>query len=256
MCDIVLAADDAYLQDAAHFPRGVVPGDGVHTVWPLVVGTNRARALPPHRPPAVGPGGQGVGGGQRGAPRDQLLDRAWELARYLALRPPLTLRLTRSILVQELRRAATEDLRRACTRSCTPCGTSCRGGAGRILSTDRGTTTHGADDDVGHDVIERDWVSLESPTMPQAGHGPNPCQGLYHRPAGKRPTTALIATHYNVDFSEHYMGRVPGRAGLRVPRVEHPLPRQRGLRPHRERPRSTSASACGGCASRPASRTW
>jgi pimeloyl-ACP methyl ester carboxylesterase len=55
-------------------------------------------------------------------------------------------------------------------------------------------------------VIERDWVSLTSPTMPQAGHGPNPCQGIYHRPAGRRPTTALIATHYNVDFSEHYLG--------------------------------------------------
>lgn len=55
-------------------------------------------------------------------------------------------------------------------------------------------------------MIEREWVSLSSPTMPAAGHGPNPCQGLYHRPAGARPTTALIATHYNVDFSEHYLG--------------------------------------------------
>jgi hypothetical protein len=55
-------------------------------------------------------------------------------------------------------------------------------------------------------VIEREWVSLESPTMPRAGHGPNPCQGVYHRPAGQQPKTALIATHYNVDFSEHYMG--------------------------------------------------
>ena len=54
-------------------------------------------------------------------------------------------------------------------------------------------------------TIEREWVSLESPTMPRAGHGPMPCQGLYHRPAGARPTTAFIATHYNVDFSEHYL---------------------------------------------------
>ncbi len=33
-----------------------------------------------------------------------------ELARYLAMRPPLTLRLTRSILVQEFKRAAVDDL--------------------------------------------------------------------------------------------------------------------------------------------------
>ncbi|MDQ2649192.1 MAG: alpha/beta hydrolase, partial [Actinomycetota bacterium] len=53
--------------------------------------------------------------------------------------------------------------------------------------------------------IEREWVSLESPTSPRAGHGSRPCQGIYHRPAGVRPTTAFIATHYNVDFAEHYM---------------------------------------------------
>ena len=41
--------------------------------------------------------------------------------------------------------------------------------------------------------------------MPVAGHGSNPCQGLYHRPSGERPTTAFIATHYNVDFAEHYL---------------------------------------------------
>ena len=43
-------------------------------------------------------------------PKDQLMARAWELAHQLALRPPLTLRLTRSVLVQELKRAAVNDL--------------------------------------------------------------------------------------------------------------------------------------------------
>ena len=47
--------------------------------------------------------------------------------------------------------------------------------------------------------------SLPSPTLPRAGHGSHPCQGLYCTPAGVHPTTALIATHYNVDFSEHYL---------------------------------------------------
>ena len=55
------------------------------------------------------------------------------------------------------------------------------------------------------DGLERTWVSLESPTSKRAGHGSRPCQGLYHTPVGTRPTTALVATHYNVDFSEHYM---------------------------------------------------
>jgi pimeloyl-ACP methyl ester carboxylesterase len=54
-------------------------------------------------------------------------------------------------------------------------------------------------------VIERAWVSLESPTMPTAGHGSRPCQGVYHTPSGRTPRTAFVATHYNVDFSEHYL---------------------------------------------------
>jgi len=41
--------------------------------------------------------------------------------------------------------------------------------------------------------------------MTKAGHGSRPGQGLYHRPADRQPRTAFIATHYNVDFSEHYL---------------------------------------------------
>ena len=40
--------------------------------------------------------------------------------------------------------------------------------------------------------------------MPRAGAGGHPCQGLYWTPEEKRPRIALIATHYNVDFAEHY----------------------------------------------------
>src|SRR5208282_1965159 len=43
LSDIVIAAESAEFQDAPHFPNGIVPGDGVHVVWPLVLGTNRGR---------------------------------------------------------------------------------------------------------------------------------------------------------------------------------------------------------------------
>src|SRR5262245_37395455 len=42
LCDIVLAADDVVMQDAPHFPHSP-PSDGVHTVWPALLGPNRAR---------------------------------------------------------------------------------------------------------------------------------------------------------------------------------------------------------------------
>lgn len=63
-------------------------------------------------------------------------------------------------------------------------------------------------------VVDREWVSAVSPTGPQAGHGSNPCQGLYHRAAGERPRTALIATHYNVDFAEHYLAPYLAQRGF------------------------------------------
>ena len=62
--------------------------------------------------------------------------------------------------------------------------------------------------------IKRDWVALTSATSGRAGHGPHPCQGLYHRPAGARPTVACIATHYNVDFSEHYLAPLLATRGI------------------------------------------
>jgi pimeloyl-ACP methyl ester carboxylesterase len=54
-------------------------------------------------------------------------------------------------------------------------------------------------------MIEREFVGLPSPTGPRAAAGGHPCQGLYWTESGKRPRVAVIATHYNVDFSEHYI---------------------------------------------------
>jgi pimeloyl-ACP methyl ester carboxylesterase len=53
--------------------------------------------------------------------------------------------------------------------------------------------------------IVTEFVGLPSPAVGRAGAGGHPCQGIYYRPAGSRPSTAFIATHYNVDFSEHYL---------------------------------------------------
>ncbi|MEU5880775.1 alpha/beta hydrolase [Spirillospora sp. NPDC047279] len=53
--------------------------------------------------------------------------------------------------------------------------------------------------------VVREFVGLSSPLIGRAGAGGHPCQGVYHRPAGPAPKTAFIATHYNIDFSEHYL---------------------------------------------------
>ncbi len=62
--------------------------------------------------------------------------------------------------------------------------------------------------------IVREFVGLPSPIVGRAGAGGHPCQGIYHRPAGIRPATAFIATHYNVDFSEHYLASYLAERGF------------------------------------------
>ena len=104
LCDIVLASEDAVFQDAPHFPGGTVPGDGVHVVWPLLLGTNRGRyflltgqKLSAHEALELGVVNEVL-------PRENLLPRAWELAEQLAQQPPLTLRYTRVVLTLQLKR--------------------------------------------------------------------------------------------------------------------------------------------------------
>jgi pimeloyl-ACP methyl ester carboxylesterase len=53
--------------------------------------------------------------------------------------------------------------------------------------------------------LDREFVGLPSPTSPRIQAGGHPCQGIYTAPRGRRPKTAFVATHYNVDFSEHYI---------------------------------------------------
>jgi pimeloyl-ACP methyl ester carboxylesterase len=50
--------------------------------------------------------------------------------------------------------------------------------------------------------------------MPRAGAGGHPCQGLYWTQDGTHPKTALIATHYNVDFAEHYIAPYFAKRGF------------------------------------------
>jgi pimeloyl-ACP methyl ester carboxylesterase len=53
--------------------------------------------------------------------------------------------------------------------------------------------------------LDRQFIGVVSPTSPRIMAGGHPCQGIYTTPKGLRPKTAFIATHYNVDFSEHYI---------------------------------------------------
>jgi enoyl-CoA hydratase/carnithine racemase len=110
MCDIVLAAEHTTFQDSAHFPNGTVPGDGVHVVWPLVLGPNRGRYFLLTGQKLSAQEALTLGVVNEVLPRERLLPRAWELAEQIAARPTLAVRYARVALTQVIKRLMLDNL--------------------------------------------------------------------------------------------------------------------------------------------------
>ena len=110
LCDVVLAAEHATFQDAPHFPSGLVPGDGVHVVWPMLLGLNRGRYFLMTGQELSADEALNLGVVNEIHPQANLLDRAWEIARGIRKRPELTVRLTREAMLQPIKRAMLEAL--------------------------------------------------------------------------------------------------------------------------------------------------
>lgn len=62
--------------------------------------------------------------------------------------------------------------------------------------------------------VIREFVGLPSRTAGRAAAGGHPCQGLYHHSVGRKPKVALIAAHYQIDFSEHYLAEYMAIRGI------------------------------------------
>jgi len=110
LSDIVLATPSTVFQDKPHFEFGIVPGDGVHLLWPEVIGTVRGRYFILTRQELDAQTAKEWGAVNEIVPTDKLLARAREIAEGLAKLPPLTTRYTRIALTQKLRRIIDEGV--------------------------------------------------------------------------------------------------------------------------------------------------
>lgn len=110
LCDIVLAAEQATFQDSQHFPKGILPGDGAHIVWPMLLGMNRARYFLLTGQTIGAEEALRLGLVNEIVPREQLMERAWSLAEEIARHPPLTVRLFRETMLQSYKRKMVDDL--------------------------------------------------------------------------------------------------------------------------------------------------
>jgi len=110
LADIVIATPDTVFQDKPHFAFGIVPGDGIHSLWPEVIGSIRGRTFVLTQQIIAAEEAKALGVISEIVPRDRLLNRAHELAERIAKLPPLTASYTRIALTQKLRRIVEETV--------------------------------------------------------------------------------------------------------------------------------------------------
>jgi enoyl-CoA hydratase/carnithine racemase len=79
-----------------------VPGDGVQVIRPLLLGPNRGRYFLLTGQTLSAQEALTLGVVNEVVPREQALDRAWEIARQIVKQPPLAVRYARIALTQQL----------------------------------------------------------------------------------------------------------------------------------------------------------
>lgn len=110
LCDIVLAAEHTVIADAVHFRFGLVPGDGVQTIFPLLMGLNRARYFMLTGQELTAQECLEMGLVNEVLPRDDVLPRAYELARMILEAPPMTVKLFRPVVLQHVKKLMVDSV--------------------------------------------------------------------------------------------------------------------------------------------------
>lgn len=109
MCDLTICSDNTVIMDP-HFSLGMVPGDGIHSALIELLGVKRAayamvmnEQIPAKKALEYGLVNEVV-------PREQLMDRAMEIARSIMQKPRVVRRMTGQILRRAWKQRIVDDL--------------------------------------------------------------------------------------------------------------------------------------------------
>ena len=109
--DIIIAVEDSYFQDYPHLTFGIVPGDGIQTVWANAIGAYRTKYFHYTQQKISAREAQAFGVVAEVLPnKEALMKRAYELATNLLNIPELTRRHMRMMFVGPLRKALLEQV--------------------------------------------------------------------------------------------------------------------------------------------------
>jgi enoyl-CoA hydratase/carnithine racemase len=103
LANYIVAGQDASFHDLPHILGGIVPGDGVYTVWSYLAGPGHAQRFLLEPRPIPARMAQSWGVVSEIVADGTALDRARELARSWLSKPELTLRNTRIHFIQPLK---------------------------------------------------------------------------------------------------------------------------------------------------------
>ena len=104
LCDIVLASETAAFQDSGHFMSGLIPGDGMHIVYLLLLGLNRGRYFLFTGQRIEAQEAKTLGLVNEVLPQAELLPRAWALAEQMAQQSDIVLRYSRVAMTLVVKR--------------------------------------------------------------------------------------------------------------------------------------------------------
>jgi enoyl-CoA hydratase/carnithine racemase len=103
LSDITIASEHTTFQDSPHFPTGIVPGDGAHTVWMHILGPQRGRYFLLTDQKLEAKQALDYGVVNEVVPGEEVLPRSLALAKTIAAKPELARRYARVLLTREIK---------------------------------------------------------------------------------------------------------------------------------------------------------